>query len=36
MDGAVRIDNSDTWFVFAKGLCVGARNMREYDANADA
>lgn len=35
MDGAVRIDDSDTWFVFAKGLCVGARNMRQYDPNAD-
>lgn len=35
MDGAVRIDNSDTWFVFAKGICVGARKMREYDPNAD-
>jgi len=35
MDGAVRIDNSDTWFVFAKGICVGARKMREYDSNAD-
>ncbi len=35
MDGAVRIDNSDTWFVFAKGICVGARKMRQYDPNAD-
>ena len=35
MDGAVRIDDSDTWFIFAKGLCVGARKMREYDPNAD-
>lgn len=35
IDGAIRIDDSDTWFVFAKGICVGARNMRQYDPNAD-
>ncbi|RHR61676.1 hypothetical protein [Parabacteroides sp. AF17-28] len=35
LDGAIRFDNSDTWLVFAKGLCVGARKMREYDPNAD-
>lgn len=35
MDGAVRIDNSDTWFVFAKGICVGARKSSQYDPNAD-
>ena len=35
MNGAVRIDDSDTWFVYVNGICVGFRNAREYDATAD-
>lgn len=35
INGAVRIDNSDTWFVFVNGICVGAQGMRQYDANSD-
>ena len=35
MNGAVRIDDSDTWFVFVNGICVGFRSAREYDATAD-
>ena len=35
MNGAVRIDDSDTWFVFVNGICVGFRKAREYDASAD-
>ena len=35
MNGAVRIDDSDTWFVFVNGICVGFSNAREYDATAD-
>lgn len=35
MNGAVRIDDSDTWFVFASGICIGFRNAREYDSTAD-
>lgn len=35
MNGAVRIDNSDTWFVFVNGICVGFSNAREYNATAD-
>lgn len=36
MDGAVRIDDSDTWFVFAKGICVGFRNGRAYEETAES
>lgn len=35
MNGAVRIDDSDTWFVFVNGICVGFSNAREYNATAD-
>ena len=35
MNGAVRIDNSDTWFVFVKGICVGFTKGRQYDGIAD-
>ena len=36
LNGAVRIDNSDTWFVFAGGICIGYRNAREYDSTAES
>ena len=36
MSGAVRIDNSDTWFVFAGGVCIGYRNARQYDSTAES
>lgn len=36
MNGAVRIDDSDTWFVFVNGICVGYRNPRQYEPDADA
>lgn len=35
LNGAVRIDDSDTWFVFAGGICIGYRNPRDYDPDAD-
>lgn len=36
LNGAVRIDNSDTWFVFAGGICIGYRKAREYDSTAES
>lgn len=35
MNGAVRVDNSDTWFVFVNGICVGAQKMRQYNVESD-
>lgn len=36
MNGAYRIDDSDTWFVFAGGICVGVRNARQSDITAES
>lgn len=33
--GGVRIDNSDTWFIFVNGLFVGAWDAREYNEKLD-
>lgn len=35
LTGAARVDNSDTWYVFANGICVGVMDAREYNANSD-
>lgn len=35
LNGAYRIDDSDTWFVFAGGICVGVRKPRESDVTAE-
>lgn len=34
LNGAVRIDDSDTWFVFKNGICIGFRHARAYEENA--
>ena len=35
IDGAVRIDNSDTWFIFARGICIGIKYPRTYYPDND-
>ena len=33
--GGVRIDDSDTWFIFVNGIFVGAKSAREYNESMD-
>ena len=35
IDGAVRIDNSDTWFIFSRGICIGIKSPRTYYPDND-
>lgn len=35
IDGAVRINNSDTWFIFARGICIGIKSPRTYYPDND-
>ena len=35
MNGAVRIDNSDTFLHFVRGICIGFSNARMYDQTND-